>query len=55
MLHYIHNSLIYNRQKLGKKIKNKKQMSLNRGMDTERVVGTFTQWSTTQLLKTMTS
>jgi hypothetical protein len=39
ILHYIHNCLIYNSQKL-----ERTQMSFNRGMDT--------QWSTTQLLKT---
>ena len=33
MLHYVHNSLIYNSQKLGTT-----QMSLNRGMETENVV-----------------
>jgi hypothetical protein len=33
MLHYVHNSLIYNSQKL-----ERTQMSLNRGMDTENVV-----------------
>jgi hypothetical protein len=33
MLHYVHSSLIYNRQKL-----ERTQMSLNRGMDTENVV-----------------
>ena len=33
MLHYVHSSLIYNRQKL-----EIVQMSLNRGMDTENVV-----------------
>ena len=33
MLHYIHSSLIYNRQKL-----ERTQMPLNRGMDTENVV-----------------
>jgi hypothetical protein len=27
--------------------------STNRGMNTENAVGTFTQWSTTQLLKRM--
>ena len=32
MLHYVHSSLIYNRQKL-----ERTQMSLNRGMDTENV------------------
>jgi hypothetical protein len=42
-------STIYNRQRL-----EITQMSLNRGMDTEKC-GTFTQWSTTQLLKTMNS
>jgi hypothetical protein len=31
------------------------QMSLIRGMDTENVYRKFTQWSTTQLLKTMNS
>jgi hypothetical protein len=46
MLHYVHSSLIYNNQKV-----ERTQMSLNRGMDTENVVHTFTQWSTTQLLK----
>jgi hypothetical protein len=44
MLHYVHSSLIYHNQKL-----ERTQMSLNRGMD--RKCGTFTQWSTTQLLK----
>jgi hypothetical protein len=39
--------LIYNSQKL-----ERTQMSLNRGMDTKKC-GTFTQWSTTQLLKRM--
>jgi hypothetical protein len=34
MLHHVHSSLVYNSQKLGKT-----QMSLNRGMDTENVVG----------------
>ena len=33
MLHYVHNSLIYNSQKL-----ERTQMSLNRGIDTENVV-----------------
>jgi hypothetical protein len=33
MLHYVHNSLIYNSQKL-----ERTQMPLNRGMDTENVV-----------------
>jgi hypothetical protein len=33
MLHYVHSSPIYNRQKL-----ERTQMSLNRGMDTENVV-----------------
>jgi hypothetical protein len=33
MLHYVHNSLNYNSQKL-----ERTQMSLNRGMDTENVV-----------------
>ena len=33
MLHYVHSSLIYNRQKL-----ERTQMPLNRGMDTENVV-----------------
>ena len=47
MLHYVHHSHIYNNQKL-----EITQMSLNRGMDTEKY-GTFTQWSITQLLKTM--
>jgi hypothetical protein len=37
----------YNSQKL-----ERTQMSLNRRTDTEKC-GTFTQWSTTQLLKTM--
>jgi hypothetical protein len=37
---------IYNSQKL-----ERTQMPLNRGMDTKCV--TFTQWSTTQLLKRM--
>ena len=46
MLHYVHSSLIYNSQKL-----ERTQMSLNRGMYTEKC-GTFTQWSTIQLLKT---
>jgi hypothetical protein len=32
MLHYVHSSLIYNKQKL-----ERNQMSLNRGMDTENV------------------
>jgi hypothetical protein len=49
MLHYVQNSLIYYSQDLGRT-----QMSFNRGMDTEKC-GTFTQWSTTQLLKRMTS
>jgi hypothetical protein len=40
-------SLIYNSQKL-----ERTQMPLNRGMDTKKC-GTFTQWSTTQLLKGM--
>ena len=47
MLHYVHSSLIYNSLKL-----ERTQISLNRGIDTENV-GAFTQWSTTQLLKTM--
>jgi hypothetical protein len=38
MLHYVHSSFIYNSQKLEKNKKQKKQMSLNRGMDTENVV-----------------
>jgi hypothetical protein len=42
-------ALLYNSQKL-----ERTQMSLNRGMDTENVVH-ITQWSTTQLLKTMNS
>ena len=46
MLHYVHSSLIYNSQEL-----ERTQLFLNRGMDTKN--GTFTQWSTTQLLKTM--
>jgi hypothetical protein len=33
MLHYVHSSLIYNSQKL-----ERTKMSLNRGMDTEKVV-----------------
>jgi hypothetical protein len=33
MLHYVHNRLIYNSQKL-----KRTQMSLNKGMDTENVV-----------------
>jgi hypothetical protein len=33
MLHYVHSSLIYNRQKL-----ERTQMSLNRGMDSENVI-----------------
>ena len=33
MLHYVHSSLIYNTQKL-----ERKQMFLNRGLDTENVV-----------------
>jgi hypothetical protein len=45
MLHYVHSSLIYSIPKL-----ERTQMSLNRGMDTEKCVP-FTQWSTTQLLK----
>ena len=45
MLHYVHSSLIYNSQKL-----ERTQTPLNRGMDTKKC-GTFTQWSTTQLLK----
>jgi hypothetical protein len=47
MLHYVHSSLIYNSQKL-----ERTQMPLNRGMDTKKC-DTFTQWSTTQLLKRM--
>ena len=47
MLHYVHSSLIYNSQKL-----ERTQMPLNRGMD-KKICGTFTQWSTTQLLKRM--
>jgi hypothetical protein len=46
MLQYVQSSLIYNSQKL-----ERTQMPLNRRMDTE--CGTFKQWSTTQLLKTM--
>jgi hypothetical protein len=33
MLHHVHSSLIYNRQKL-----ERTQMSFNRGMDTENLV-----------------
>jgi hypothetical protein len=33
MLYYVHSSLVYNTQKLGRT-----QMSLNRGVDTENVV-----------------
>ena len=33
MLHYVHSSLVYNRQKL-----ERTQMPLNRGMDTENLV-----------------
>jgi hypothetical protein len=47
MLDYVHSRLIYNSQKL-----ERTQMTLNRGMDTKKC-GTFIQWSTTQLLKTM--
>ena len=46
MFHYVLGSLIYNSQEL-----ERIQMSVKRGVDTEN--GTFTQWSTTQLLKTM--
>ena len=46
MLHYVHSCLIYNSQKL-----ERAQMSLNRGMHTYRKCGTFTQWSTIQLLE----
>jgi hypothetical protein len=42
MLHYVHNNLIYNSQNL-----ERTPMSLN------RKCGTFTQWNTTQQLKTM--
>jgi hypothetical protein len=49
MFYYVYSRLIYNSQKL-----ERTQMSFNRGMDTGKVVH-FTQWSTTQLLKTMTS
>jgi hypothetical protein len=49
MLQYVNSSLIYNSQKL-----ERTQMFFNRGMDTKKCV-TFTQWSTTQLLKTTTS
>ena len=45
MLQYVHSSLIYNSQNL-----ERTQMSVNRGKDTKKC-GTFTQWSTTQLLK----
>jgi hypothetical protein len=47
MLHYVHSNHIYNSQKL-----ERTQMSLNRRMG-YRKCGTFTQWSTTQILKTM--
>jgi hypothetical protein len=46
MLQYVHSSLIYNSQK-----QERTQISINIGKDTENVVGTFTQWSATQLLK----
>jgi len=49
MLHWIHSSLIYNSQKL-----ERTQMPFNRGMDFLKC-GKSTQWSTTQLWKTMTS
>jgi hypothetical protein len=49
MLHYVHSSLDYNRQKL-----ETTQMSLNRGMDTENVVYLH-NGDITKLLKTMTS
>jgi hypothetical protein len=48
MFHCAHSDLICDNQKL-----ETVGMFLNRGMDTEYVV--FTQWSTIQLLKTMTS
>jgi hypothetical protein len=44
MLHYVHSSLIYNSQKLGRT-----QMSFNKGMDTENVV--HLQWSTNSAIK----
>jgi hypothetical protein len=49
MHHYVHLSLIYN----GKELE-RTQMFLKRVMDTKKC-GTFTQWNTTQLLKTMNS
>jgi hypothetical protein len=49
MLQYVHSSLIYNSQKL-----ERTQKSQNKGMDTENVVHLH-NWSTTHLLKTMTS
>jgi hypothetical protein len=49
MLHYVHSNHIYNSQNL-----ESTQVSLNRGMNTEKG-GTFTQWSTTQVLKMMNS
>jgi hypothetical protein len=49
MFYCDHSSYIYNTQKL-----ETNQMSLNRRIG-YRKCGTFTQWNTTQLLKTMTS
>jgi hypothetical protein len=44
---YVHSNLIYNSQKL-----ERTQMSLNRGIDKEKVVH-LQKWSSMQLLKTM--
>jgi hypothetical protein len=45
--HYVHNSLIYNTQKL------EKNPHVPQQWNGYRKCGTFTQWCTTQLLKTM--
>jgi hypothetical protein len=47
MLHYVHSSLIYNSQKL------EKNPDVPQQKNGYRKCGTFTQQSTTQLLKTM--
>jgi hypothetical protein len=45
MLHYVHSSLIYNSQKL-------ERTQIPQQRNGYKKCGTFTQWSTTQLLKT---
>jgi hypothetical protein len=46
MLHSVHSSLIYNSQKL-------ENTDIPQHTNGYRKCGTFTEWSTTQLLKTM--